>query len=90
MLGVSRVCYVYHRIANTTIITIFICSMNRICQKFGKISKRCFSDPLGPEKHESVNEKFPKFGLHAEKWQKWRKSGFGGKYMCPKVKEVGG
>ena len=64
--------------------------MSRIGQKFGKISKRYFSDPLGPEKHESVNEKFPKFGLHTEKWQKWRKSGFGGKCICLKVKEVRG
>ena len=49
--------------------------MSRIGQKFGKLSKRCFLNPLGPQKHESVNEKFPKFGLHTEKWQKWRKVG---------------
>ena len=64
--------------------------MSRICQKSGKTSKRCFSDPLGPENHESVNEKFPKFGLHTEKWQKWRKSGFGENGFVQKVKEVRG
>ena len=64
--------------------------MSRIGQKFGKIPKRCFSDPLGLEKHESVNEKFPQFRLHAEKWQKRRKSGFGGKRICVRVKEVRG
>ena len=62
----------------------------RIFSKFGKIPKRCFSDRLGPEKHESVNEKFPKFRFHAEKWQKRRKSGFGEKRICLKVKEVRG
>ena len=60
--------------------------MSRIGQKFGKLSKRCFSNPLGPEKHESVNEKFPRFRLHAEKWQKRRKSGFGGKCIMFKSK----
>ena len=64
--------------------------MSRICQKVGKISKKFFSNPLGPEQHESVNEKFPKFHLHAEKWQKQRKSVFSGEFMYPKVKEVGG
>ena len=64
--------------------------MSRIGQKFGKLSKRCFSNPLEPEKHEFVNEKFPRFRLHAEKWQKRRKSGIGGKCICPKVNEVRG
>ena len=78
ILGVSR-----------GMLSVSMC-MSRIGQKFGKLSKKCFSNPLGPEKHESVNEKIPRFDLCAEKWQKWRKSGFGGKFIYPKVKEIEG